>query len=191
MAVLYHASSTPGIQALEPRVSNHGKPLVYLSDCRENVLVYLSNAVEKFCREKGLPPQSFYYKWGSYGFSPSGILQLDEYWPGATEETYGGVSGYVYTAEGGPQLEPLPDIPHAYISREPVPVTGCEFVPDALAALREAAAAGKLILRSYEENSEKMLQWIRDCTRKEYNNPESPGYYREFLQAKFPALNGD
>lgn len=50
---LFHASQTPGIRVLEPRVSNHGKPLIYFSDCRENTLVYLSNAVEKFCREKG------------------------------------------------------------------------------------------------------------------------------------------
>ena len=47
----YHASKTAGLVCLEPRVSNHGIPLVYLSSKRENVLVYLSNAVEKFCRE--------------------------------------------------------------------------------------------------------------------------------------------
>lgn len=190
MPAFYHASQTPGIQVLEPRISNHGAPLVYLSDRRENVLVYLSNAVEKFCRERGLPPQSSYCKWGSYGFAPNGLLQLDEYWPHATEETYGGVSGYIYTVEGGSRPESLPDIPHAYISREPVPVTGCQFIPDALTALREAAAAGEIILRSYEENSGEMLRWIRESARQEYEDPKSPAYYREFLKAKFPFLGG-
>ena len=49
----YHASQTGGIRCLEPRLSQHGAPLVYFSSKRENVLVYLSNAVEKCCRETG------------------------------------------------------------------------------------------------------------------------------------------
>lgn len=49
----YHGSQVPGLTVLEPRVSNHGTPLVYASSKRENVLVYLSNAVEKHCREAG------------------------------------------------------------------------------------------------------------------------------------------
>ncbi len=40
----YHASPTKDLTTLEPRISNHGVPLVYLSKKRENVLVYLSNA---------------------------------------------------------------------------------------------------------------------------------------------------
>ena len=43
----YHASSVKNINELEPRVSNHNIPLIYFSNKRENVLVYLSNAIEK------------------------------------------------------------------------------------------------------------------------------------------------
>ena len=46
----YHASSVQGITRLEPRVSNHGIPLIYFSTKRENTLVYLSNSLEKYCR---------------------------------------------------------------------------------------------------------------------------------------------
>lgn len=46
----YHASRTGNIKKLEPRISNHGIPLVYFSTKPENTLVYLSNAVEKFCK---------------------------------------------------------------------------------------------------------------------------------------------
>jgi hypothetical protein len=49
----YHASPIKDLKILEPRISNHGVPLVYLSKKRENVLVYLSNAVEKYCKETG------------------------------------------------------------------------------------------------------------------------------------------
>ena len=48
----YHASKYGGLKTLKPHVSTHGKSWVYFSDKRENVLVYLSNAVEKYIKEK-------------------------------------------------------------------------------------------------------------------------------------------
>ena len=62
----FHASQIEKIKALEPRISNHNIPLIYFSDKRENVLVYLRQyrtigvcelrskifrqVVQKFCR---------------------------------------------------------------------------------------------------------------------------------------------
>ena len=51
--MFYHVSKTADIKVLEPRISNHNLPLVYFSTKRENVLVYLSNAIEKYCKETG------------------------------------------------------------------------------------------------------------------------------------------
>lgn len=56
----YHASSVKGIKTLEPRISNHDIPVIYFSEKRENVLVYLSNAVEKFCKEIGFTYSGVY-----------------------------------------------------------------------------------------------------------------------------------
>ena len=95
----YHASPIGGITQLEPRISNHGIPLVYFSRKRENVLVYLSNAIEKYCRETGFRYDGIYQKWGPYGFNKDGRLQLEEYYPNALGSTYKGVSGYIYNAE--------------------------------------------------------------------------------------------
>ena len=97
--LLYHASPVGGLKMLTPRVSNHGRALVYLSERRENVLVYLSNAVEKYCRETGFAHAGRWEKWGPYGFDPDGVQRLEEYYPNALEETYAGVSGYLYAAE--------------------------------------------------------------------------------------------
>ena len=36
----YHASPLSGLKELVPHVSNHNKPLVFLSKKRENTLVY-------------------------------------------------------------------------------------------------------------------------------------------------------
>ena len=75
----YHASPIEGIIQLEPRVSDHHIPLVYFSTKRENTLVYLSNAVEKYCRETGFVYDGIWKKWGPYGFTKDGIQQLQEY----------------------------------------------------------------------------------------------------------------
>lgn len=181
--MLYHASQTPYIKVLEPRVSNHGEPLVYFSQKRENTLVYLSNAIEKHCRENGFAHDSVYTKWGPYGFNRDGILVLDEYYPNASRETYEGVSGYIYSAlETG---EPMKDIPFAFITDKSVEVLGCEFVSDAYSELLRAAEQGKIIMNSYESNSPQKRKWIEKTILEEYNNPKSTSEYKYFLRCKF------
>ena len=75
----YHASRTGDIKKLEPRISNHGVPFVYFSTKPENTLVYLSNAVEKFCKETGFCYDGTWEKWATYGFDNHGTLILEEY----------------------------------------------------------------------------------------------------------------
>lgn len=184
----YHASRVPGLRVMTPHPSNHGTPLVYLSRKRENVLVYLCNAVEKYCREAGFDYHGVYEKWGSYGFNRDGILQLDEYYPHATAETYRGVSGYIYKAEHLGRSRELADIPHAVTSEEPVLVSACEFVPDAYQALLTAAEKGEITLTRYEDNSPEMLAWIRKSIVSEYERSAGHPEYRLFLKAKFDFL---
>lgn len=179
----YHASQTAGITQLEPRVSNHGKALVYLSEKRENVLVYLSNAVEKYCKETGFPHTSpSWSKWGPYGFAADGRQQIDEYYPNALEETYRGVSGYLYQAEA--ILVPGDDISiaGAVTSAAPVPVIGCEFIPDALTAILEAEQQGLLVIRRYEDHTPAWHEWSKRITREEHEDPSATPEYRHFLE---------
>lgn len=183
----YHASPVKGINILEPRISNHGFPRVYLSKKRENTLVYLSNAVEKYCKETGFSCQGPWPKWGSYGFH-EGLVRLDEYWPDALEDTYKGVSGYIYSAETVPGLQSLGDIPEAFFTDEPVPASGCEYVPDALEAILAAADKGLIIIRRYEELPENMLQWIECTVKQEYEAEGCSPTYRHFLMGKFPEI---
>lgn len=186
--MLYHASQTPNIKTLTPHTSNHGTPLIYFSSKPENVLVYLSNAVEKCCRENAFPHSGSYYKWASYGFTKDGLLQLDEYYPNATHDTYQGASGFIYTVEDNPLFKPMEDIPYAFISSEPVPVLSCEFVPDAYEALLSAAGSGRIKLTSYEQNSPKMLDWIKTVITEDYEKYRDNPEYRFFLKTKFDFL---
>lgn len=184
----YHASPTPEITVLEPRRSNHGVPLVYFSTKRENVLVYLSNAVEKFCRETGFPHSGPWTKWGPYGFR-DGVLLLEEYYPNALEDTYRGVSGYIYRAAALLEAPRDISIPGAAASSLPVPVDGVEFVPDALEAILAAERAGLLALTRYGELTEQNRAWIRRTMREEYDGAGDHPEYRHFLKNKFPFLS--
>ncbi len=183
--MLFHASPICGIKRLEPRVSNHGTPLLYLSSKRENTLVYLSNAVEKYCRETGFEHCGPWYKWASYGFTRDGRLCLDEYYPNATLLTYAGVSGYVYSVNKDDDCEEQADIPFAFVSRKPLEAAECEHISDAYEEIMRCAAEGLIVLRRYEDCTQKQLQWIKRTISIEYANASERPDYRHFLEAHF------
>ena len=183
--LLYHASGTAGIKTLEPRISNHGRALVYFSQKRENTLVYLSNAIERYCKSVSFEHKGPWQKWASYGFTKDGRLLLEEYYENALDETYKGVSGYIYSVRSDASCVPQGDIPYACTSGSAMPVAGCEFVEDAYAALIEAESAGLICIRRYAELSKSTLAFIERVIPKEYANAQSAPDYRLFLRAKF------
>ena len=186
--MFYHASPIAGIQVLEPRVSNHGIPLIYFSKKRENVWVYLSNAIEKYCRETGFIYHGVWQKWGPYGFNKDGTLRMEEYYPDAMKKTYKGVSGYIYSAEyvsdSGFEL----NIPDAVASNNPVTVTDVEFVSDAYEAILEAEKHKLITIMRYEDMPEKMKEWNVRTIRKEYEDATDHPEYRHFLKGNFPDI---
>lgn len=182
--MFYHASPTPDIGMLEPRISNHGVPRVYFSAKRENTLVYLSNAVEKTCRENGFVHTGKWQKWASYGFTKDGLLRFEEYYENALVDTYGGVSGYLYTVEPSDAILPFANIRDAFYADTPIPVASCEFVPDALEALLAAEREGKIVILRYAQLPEKMREWLCCTTLDEYRSATPD--YRFFLEQKFP-----
>ena len=148
------------------------------------MLVYLSNAVEKFCRETGYVHSGKWTKWGPYGFK-NGMLQLDEYYPSALEETYRGVSGYVDHACSIQEAEQDIEIPSAAVSAVPVAVDGVEFIPDACEAILDAERRGLILVRRYGDLSEQTLAWIRKTVREQYDQAGEQPEYRYFLKNKF------
>ena len=189
--MFYHASPIGGITRLEPRISEHGQPLVYFSTKRENVLVYLSNAVEKYCRETGFRHTGPWKKWGPYGFEQDGRLRLEEYYPDALERTCQGVSGYIYRADSiGDAGVALP-IPDAAVSSVPVEVTGVEFVPDAYDAILKAERDGLITILRYEEMTGQKKEWLAQTIKNEYESAEDHPEYRHFLQGVFRGVIDD
>ena len=184
----YHASQTPDIKTLEPRISNHGIPLIYFSTKRENVLVYLSNAIEKYCRDTGYDYDGKWQKWGPYGFNENGILRLEEYYPNALESTYKGVSGYIYSTAAIVEADFEVRIPYAACSSNPVDVESIEFVPDAYEAILEVEAKGLITIMRYEEMPDRMKEWNIRTVREEYENAVDHPEYRHFLRGVFPDI---
>ena len=182
----YHASPAGNIRQLEPRISNHGVPLIYFSKKRENVLVYLSNAVEKYCRETGFVYRGRWQKWGPYGFDRNGMQRLEEYYPDALEKTYKGVSGYIYSVESIEDSGFDLQIPDGATSGSAVTVSGVEFVPDAYEAILAAERSGLITIMRYGEMPDKMREWNRRTILEEYENAQDHPEYRHFLRGNFP-----
>jgi len=181
----YHASQTANIKVLEPRISNHNIPLIYFSTKRENVLVYLSNAIEKYCKETGFVYEGNWKKWGSYGFEPDGTLRLEEYYPDAIKDTYKGVSGYIYYTDNIVNIQDNIQISNAVTTSENVHVDGCEFIEDAYLEIMKAADKGLIRIQKYEDMSDKKIVWIEDIIKREYEEAGEHPEYRHFLKGKF------
>ncbi len=187
----YHASPKREITVLEPRLSEHGTALVYFSSKRENVLVYLSNAIEKYCRESGFIYEGPFQKWGPYGFDADGIQRIEEYYPDALKKTYKGIPGCIYSVEKIERSFCHIDIPDVCVSAVPVPVENCERIDDAYTAILEAEQKGLIRITRYEETSQKRKTWMEKTIREEYENAGDHPEYRHFLRGNFPSILSD
>lgn len=185
--MFYHASNVANIRTLVPFSSSHTKPLVYFSTKKENTLVYLSNPVERYCREIGFEPSDGYYRFMSYRFTEDNILEILEYWPNALEETYKGVSGYIYAASHIPNKQTM-DIPYVIASETPVTIESFEYVSDAYLAIKQAEEKGKIKIARYQENSTDSLEHIKTLVCREYKKAQAIPEYKLFLEAKFYSI---
>ncbi len=173
---LYHGSATPGITVLDPRFSDPKDPHIYLTDCPALAVIYAHN-----------PVKGGYFP---YFFDKEGQLCYEEYFPNALD-LYKGFGGYVYTAEaeGLPQRE---NMPWAYKSAAPIPVTGCRAIPDLYGELLRLEESGELRIIRFRDLTEQKLQGIykmlhREAQRESLkDHPESE--YAQFYQAHFPFL---
>ncbi len=110
-------------------------------------------------------------------------------YPHATKDTYQGVSAYIYCVEETSSMHPLPDIPDAVVSPEPVAVKSCKWIPDAYEEIQKALRDGLITLVSYEQGSEAWHQQIGILLREDYEKTIDHPEYRHFLEGKFPSLH--
>lgn len=95
-------------------VSPHIKKYIYFSDKRENVLIYFSNPIEKYCKENKINFSEKYTWFEPYGFDRNGTFCYEEYCPNLLYESYYG--GYIYSTKLDSGMNPLRDIKNVYIN---------------------------------------------------------------------------
>ncbi|MBS7262638.1 MAG: hypothetical protein KIG36_03405 [Eubacteriales bacterium] len=183
--MLFHGSLTGGLNRLEPKTEEESGRTLWFSEKRENVLVYLADPIGRYCRETGFPIRQDRSKFATYGFTPEGLLQFDEYYPDALADTYRGQSGWIYSVKALAHAR-KGMIRDAVFTTESVPVEGCEFIPDVYEEILRCRDEGKLAIRRYEERSREALKRIEDTIKNEMKNA-TPAY-AHFLRGKFEFL---
>lgn len=139
--------------------------------------------MERYCREIGFEPSDRYYRFMSYRFTEDNDLEILEYRPNAPEETYKGVSGYIYSTSHIPNTQTM-DIPYVIASETSVNIETFEYVPDAYLAIKQAEKEGKIKIVRYHENSVDRLNKIKKLVCREYEKAQAIPAYKAFLEAK-------
>lgn len=172
--LLYHGSAVAGLTVLLPRLSNHERPYVYLTDSATLALLYARNPIAR--------PGGFFPYW----FDQGGQLHYDEYFPEQTRIIYESREGWVYRAEDSSL--PHPDrMPWVYLSTDPVPVFGAEHIPDLYSALLAAEKAGRICIHRYEDFTPEQQERHRQVVRRSLDGPTVDDYLR-FLRQYMPEL---
>lgn len=125
---------------------------------------------------------------GPYGFEKDGRLRLEEYYPNAVEQTYKGVSGYIYHVDeiidSGFELQ----ISDAATSSAAVEVSRVEWISDAYAEILKAEETGKIAIERFGDVSGKKKEWIKKTIREEFISASDHPDYQHFLKGKFSEL---
>lgn len=178
---LYHGSNVENIKTLNPVLSNHGKPLVYLTDNYTLAILYAHNPIKR--------PGGFF----TYKFDKQGKLNYDEYFDNQLEVMYKGVSGYVYTINANEnEYTKLDKMYWVYTTESNVPTNSVEYIEDLYLKILQCEKAGDIIINRYSTMDEETKQkWrsivIKDIENKDLkNNMDSS--YAQFLHKHFPDL---
>jgi hypothetical protein len=148
----YHGTTTEGLTQLLPfdtGSSNLKEPVVYLTTSRQLALHYIWDYSR--CP----------YKSPMLDIRKDGVLVFQEMYSNALEYLYKGLSGYIYHCVGEYDHDNDSGVHTCAISKEPVPVSGFEFVEDVYEQILSYEKQGKFIYERYE----KLPQWRHDIIR--------------------------
>ena len=119
----------------------------------------------------------------TYGYTREGQIYLEEYFPNALEILYRGKAASLYIC--GPEAVETTEIPNEAVSETPVAVLEEIHIPDVAQALLEQEKLGSLVIRRYEELTDREKAWIlraeADSIRKKdllHNSGIEADYYR-------------
>lgn len=148
---LYHGTTIPELEVLKANsVDRDGNRVLYLTDNYPYSLFYIRDREIDFV---------------TCGVRERGIVHYDEKFRDQLKILYQGMSGWVYEVEADAEPTKISGI---YVTGDHAKVIGKYFIPDALAAIKEAVSQGYVNLFSYEDtteeqrnlNQEGMVRWF-------------------------------
>lgn len=167
----YHGSPIGGLKWLRPGKPCFDKPVrVYLTSLYPMALMY------------GI--DNFEY---AYGYTREGRMYLEEYFPNALEELYGGKSGYVYVCK--PEKVESTRIPNEWLSEKAVEILDVIEIPDLKEELERQAKLGAIDIVGYEKMSPKMREWLLQTQAKvilDKNYLITPCPGASYMQTHYP-----
>lgn len=170
--IYYHCSPTQGLKVLEPRrPEQFGKSArVYMTTSHPMALMY------------GV--RNFEY---TYGYTKTGEIYFEEYFPNALEELYRGKTASLYICF--PTTTETTKIPNEVVSDRTVAVREEIIIPDVLEALLEQERMGNLTIRRYSQLSIKMLEWILHAEAEEIRRRDllkNGGPMADYIRQHYP-----
>ncbi len=179
--LLYHGSSTGGIQTLQPFTADHGKPYVYFTTSDISAAFYASRAVER--------P----HYWVPFGYDAQGRITYTEVWKNAFTDVFSGKTGYLYCCEvDDKKLLRFPTHRSLRLSQEPVPVARCEKIDDLQEWFLQREREGKLVIQRYASlTPEQLSLWygiVLEELAESFSGTELENPYAQFVQDKMPIV---
>jgi hypothetical protein len=178
--LLYHGSSTGGLQTLQPFTADHGKPYVYFTTRDISAALYAARVIER--------P----YYWVPYGYDAQGKITYTEVWKNAFSEAFSGKTGYLYCCEGDDKkLLRFPTHQSLRLSAEPVAVAHCEKIDDLSVWLLQREQEGKFVIQRFEAiTPDQRTLWhgmvLEELIANFSSDQDNP--YTRFVQEKLPAV---
>ena len=179
--LLYHGSSTGGIQTLQPFTADHGKPYVYFTTSDVSAALHAARVIER--------P----YYWVPYGYDAKGRITYTEVWKNAFGEMFSGKKGYVYCCEADEKkLLRFPTHQSVRLSTEPVPVSHCDTIDDLYDWFLRREQEGKLVIQRYDTLEPGQLSLWHGMVLEEliesFSGVGAEHPYARFVQDKLPAV---
>ena len=178
---LYHVSPTLGITELQPRISTHGKPLVYATENLNFALFFGSR------KSNG----DFDGIYGIEGGRPF----FYEAFSGAFRHRFDGESCYVYEVDPEGFESGKTSFRGEVVSETPAKILNCEKIDNLYEYLMKKVENGEIILKEYDKNDKNYIEMMEEHIKdrlKKFNildDKEKPIY--KFCEEHFTPIIND
>lgn len=185
--LLYHASQLDGLTELSPE--KFFDNIVYLATRIEDCCAYLANPIKLFCNKNNISTPTPCWKWAVNDRDKNTNTPiLLEWWDGAFEELYKGVSSNYYVVEANKDTICSTDdsnkLKKHYTCIKPVKIKRVIKVPDVYKEMLRLEKAGKIKLYRFKNLTTAQKGIIKNFVDSAYKDNSNVSELMAFCNAK-------